>query len=737
MNKESALFVDDYEEALCQRVEILEKRIFIETGEEELLVKVHSLDNGFPFKVSRKEFIKRSFFDKLTHHGLSVIEDDDSYAELRSSINESERKAHVVYYHERLGFREIGDVDKKTCFLGYHPIGPLLEPNELASTNIKERRLLQPQGNFNEWKSFVRKYVVPNIERTIALIFGATAPVSHVLKEECEFVDVPVWALINSSSTGKTTLLYLISSLYANPRYFIDTFNATTGALYAMLEERGAYPFLCDEATHTPNIDWDSMLYTLPTGKERRRCDNKGKLKPLVEFSGAVIMTSEISILDRSQGHGGQDCRIIEFELDPFKNEANLAEKMRNFCFQNYGWATEPLMQLLLDPVERAKLVRKYQKYFRSLKKRVSFEVTGVERRLLQRCALILASGWILRKAVQCNFDLLSLERYLLDHLAKKVEARDDRDEADKIFDKITGFVCINQDKFPTVSSLSPRNGSTYHSAFWGATGFYGTQACIWIEKGIFEDHILQNEMKTKTTTLHVLYNKGYIQKFYNKRYHLRKDFGHVSAQYYCILCPDTPNILKKIEDISLPNLSVAMLNARLAEDPIIKNYEFLNAERNLAYLTISHNYNQSYAIFASESFRKSMSMTSKSTLYATIITDEKLLLLSKDKINTNSIALHFEKESTGIIAKGISVLNLQDKIAINIPIKHQLVMTEISIEKYKNKPVAVINLNHQLLHIEPAENLPIDFTVKTFKNDGVGYRKVNSLLKDDLDENN
>lgn len=731
MNNEGALFVDDYEEALCQKVEILEKRISIETGEEELLVKVHSQDNGLPFRVSRKELVKRSFFDELTHHGLSVIEDDDSYSELRSAINESERKAPVVYYHEQLGFRVLHG---KQCFLGYHPIGDITPPMR-ASRNCKMEEMLKPRGDFEVWKGFVRKHIVPNVERTLALILGATAPVAHILKDECEFVDVAVWALINTTSRGKSSMLYLISSLYASPRYFIDSFNATSNALYAMLEQRGAYPFLCDEATHTPNIDWDSMLYTLPTGKERRRCDNKGKLKPLVEFSGAVIMTSEVSILDRSQGHGGQGCRIMEFELDPFKNEASLAEKMRKFCFENYGWATKPLISILLDPCEREKLVKKYHRFFRSLKKQVPFEVTGVERRLLQRCALILVSGWVLRKAVQCNFDLLALERFLLDHLAKKREARDERDEADKMFDRIKGFVSVNQDKFPTVSSLSSKGGSKHHSAFWGATGFYGTQACIWIEETILEERILPKKMKTKNSTLQALYKKGYIQKFYDRYYFINKDFGRVNAKYCCVLCPDSPDIFKKIEAISHPKLSVATLNARLGEDYDIKSHEELNAERDIAYLAISHEGNQSYAIFASEPFRKSMSMSTKSTLYATVFPDDKLMLLSKEQTVVNSIALRFEKESQGYFAKGISVLNLQDKLAINIPVRHRLVIQEITFEDYNEKPVAVLNLQEHLLVIEELNSAPVDFSVKAFKGDCRGYSHLKYLLSDDTDE--
>lgn len=722
------LFVDDECAPLCESVEILEKRISTESGEESLVIKVNSKANGIPFEVSREQFVKQSFFNKLTLHGLSIIECDKSYAKLRAHINEAERQAPVTYFHDSIGFRVLHG---KPCFLGYRPIGDI-PPPLLASRNHKMEAMLKPQGDFSEWKYFVRTNIVPNTERSLALILGTTAPVSYILKAAGEFVDVAVWGLVNSTSKGKSSLLYLVASLYANPRSFIDTFNATNNALYAMLEERGAYPFLCDEATHTPNLDWDSMLYTLPTGKERRRCDSKGKLKPMVEFGGAIIMTSEVSILDRSKRHGGEECRIIEFELDPFKGEPDMAEQVRKFCFSNYGWATEPLISLLLDPIEKAKLVKQYSHYFERLKKRVKFDVTGVERRLLQRCALILVSGWILRKAVQCNFNLRAIEDYLVTHLSQKIAARDNRDEADKIIGKITGFVNANQDKFPTVGALSPSAASRHYGAFWGATGFYGTKSCLWIEESILENRIIPKEMKTKNTMMRALNKKGYIVKFYDQRYCMKKDFGRVAAQYYCFLIPDGPSLMKKIENISNAKLSVATLNAKLAEDYDKSYYENLNAERNMPYLAISRGANSSYAVFASTAFLKAMAMSSHSTLYASYIADEKALILTKAKVAINSIPLCFDKEGDGGVAKGISVINLQDKLAINIPIGHRLVMTEVYVEEYAGKPGAVVNLQDHLLCIEPVDAAPVDFTVNAFTDDGVRYSHVASLLSDD-----
>ena len=730
----SYLFVGTEVEALCESIDILKKLISIETGEETLLVRVNSKDNGIPFEVSRHEFVKRSFFDKLVLHGLSIIETDRSYAALRDAVNESERQAPVVYYHESLGFREIQGTQ---CFLGWKPIGNL-PAKYLSSRNLGMQKMLEPRGSFDAWKAFVRKHVVPNTELTLALMLGATGPVSYVLREEGEFDSVPVWALINKSSRGKTTSLFLIAGMFASPQYFIDTFNSTGNALYAMLEQRGGLPFLCDEATHTPNLDWDAMLYTFPTGKERRRCDSKGKLKPMVEFGGAIIMTSEVSILSRSSGYEGQQCRIIEFETNPFDGNPALAEKVREFCFSNYGWVTGPLITMLLDPVCRKKLIRDYNITYETLQKSVKFEVSGVERRLLQRCALILASGNLLRKAVRCKFNLKAVRRYLLNHITKQLQTHDDRSQADIIVDKITNFVCANKDRFPAAASVEKSSKNRHYGPFWGVTGFYGSKSCIWVQEQILKEKILPQEMRTATTTLKTLHEQGYIEKFYDKRYCIKKDFGGMTTTYYCILLSNAPSLLNEIDDNYAPtNTSVATLNARVmgVSDHYNGNLKLLNAERNIPYVAFYRAGNKSFSLFASKAFCEAMAMSSRSTLYATPFPSEKVFILTKERAAQNSYPLTFEKYGEGMVAKGLSVTNLQDKLAFQIPLDHRVVIQEIEFEPYKDKPGAVISYDEPYLSVEPADELPQDYSIKSVKGDGESRKRVRSLLEDDDDE--
>lgn len=728
LDKSSSLFVDDYEEPLCEEVQIIEKRIKIPSGEEELLVKVQSKGNGIPFVIPRDELVKNNFFNKLTLHGLSIIESKESYAELRASINESEKHAPLVYQHDTMGFREF---ENKKYFFAYTSISK--DENSISSVNKKMQAMLKPKGSFAEWQVFIRKHIVPHTERSLTLMLGATAPLAFVLKEEGAFVDVPVYALINTSSTGKTTLLYLISSMFANPQLFIGSFNATTGALYAMLEKNGGMPYLCDEATHVPNIDWDDLLYVLPTGKEKRRLNSKGELKPLVNFSGAVIMTSETSILGRSRGTGGESCRIIEFNLNCFEGEPTLPDEVRRICFQNYGWATEPLIKLLFDEEYKQRIISKFQVFSNRLMKTAKFTVTGIERRLIARCALILTAGWLLKKAIKCNFNLKNVEKYLSRYLENAVTNLDNRDEADKIIDKISGFVCANLEKFPTVENLYPTSLNRRSSSFWGATGYYGLHPCIWIQEDILRNRILFKEMQNANLTLQSLHKKDFVIKFYDKNYFIKKDFGGIVAKYCCITPNESSSLLKIFEDTGAFTSSVETINTRVGALYDKRKFNYLNSEKEIAYVEIAHADMQSYSITMSKLLQTLMSMTSKGTLYTTPIPAQKILLLSKVAIAKNSIPCHFRKYGDRYCAKGVRITDIQASLELNVPVGYKIVASKIDIDDYKGKPIAAIVFDDSSVSIEPVENPPVDYVTHHISTER-SYSKISSLLNDEED---
>lgn len=705
----------------------MEKRISIHTGEEMLILRVNSRGNSLPFALSREYLAKKSFFDKLVLHGLSVVENDDAYEVLREALDDAEKSARVVYVHEQTGFREVGD---HIAFLAYKSI----VANEVtlpASVNPSQAKALKPTGSLHEWRRFVRKHIADHPQRALALILGATAPVAYILKERAVFPEVPIWAIIGTTSTGKTTLLHLIASMYANPDLFIENLNTTSNALNAMLEEKSGYPLLCDEATYTPKIDWESLVYALPTGKEKRRCDSSGKLKPPVTYGGAMILTSETSILERTQGYGGEECRLLEFQLSCFDTDPELPSQIRRFCSSNYGWITQPLAKLLLDDSFVELLISRYDLAVKRLTRRFrEASLTGVKHRVIQRLALILVSGWVLKQAAQCNFDLSAIEDLLVSMFDSQVRGTCDKSKAEDIIYKIAGFVSSHREMFPSIEALESSGRHRHFSAFWGATGYHGLHRCVWVNANIFQNRVCVREMANRNKMLNQLDSCGYIVKFYNKTFSIHKSFAGLPGKYYCFLLPGEENLLKKL-DTATDIMSIGSLNAHVGDDPDTTAYGYLNSEKQMATVSLGHSALNSYYISLNREFLKNFGTNTHGRLYVTPIAKAKHLLISKKRVAQNTSPVQLYPHGDEAIVKGHMIMNAVAALGLNIPEAQMLTTNAVDFGTHQNESIASINFNYENAYFRATEQEVIDAVRKPL-NDEIRYTQIPSLLSEE-----
>jgi hypothetical protein len=330
-----------------------------------------------------------------------------------------------------------------------------------------------------------------------------------------------------------------------------------------------------------------------------------------------------------------------------------------------------------------------------------------------------------------CNFDLKAIENYLLNHLENIVANREDRDEADKIIDKISGFVCSNLEKFPTIESLYPTSKNKRFSSFWGATGYYGSRRCIWIQEDVLKERILPKEMQNANLTLQSLHKKDYVIKFYDKNYFYKKDFGGMLAKYCCIILAPDSSLLKLIEDDGAHTSSIATLNARVGATYDKNIYNFLDSQKELAFVEIAHADMQSYSLTMSKALQKQMSLTSKTTMYATPLVAEKTLLLSKIPVAKNSIPCHFTFDGNRYCAKDMRITDIQAMLGLNVPVGYKVVSGKIDVDIYKEKPIAAIVFDDSAVSFEPIEDAPVNFVMQPVATER-NYSQRLSLLSDE-----
>lgn len=694
--------LEEYE-FLCKPFSVVAKHVDLQEGVEDCEISLETAYCHKIFRVDRAQFTLSKIFHVMMRQGLYVLENDNARNLVLEVLLDSEQKAPVIFHHSELGFRQ---VQNKTVFLGHHPVGPLDEA--MLTSTYAGHQNFAPKGTLKQWRRFVLKHLVRRPELCLVLALGATAPVAYVLRAAGVFPDVPLWALIGDSSTGKTTALNLLSSFWASSNSMVHDFNATENAFFAMLEEHAGIPFLADEATYAQNIDWDYLLYTVPAGRGKRRYTTKSKLTRPVEFSGSVFVTSEISILERSLQHKGQLARIVEFSKD-WAGSAELADKISKFCTDCYGWAGPEVVKLLMEPGFTSKLIKRYNIAYQRLIAEVGGNLTGVDHRLLKRFALILTSAWTFQKALRISIQPQALEHMLLADYRSTTAEIHAIDPADALLQKFAEEVLGNQGKYPPLSGLTGK-GKFYRSTdLRGATGYYGNVRCVWFLEEHFRRVVKNVPGLGVRSACYKLLAKGYIVRYYGDRFLKEEDFGVLKAGAYCVLFPDSTSLSDELSTLGSMTPTTAEAAKHLNGDPFgaMCDYSSLatcaqDTPSDLLTIAIEwHSAQEARLVIYDPLYRK---LNLHSRVHLAPLFDKGIFLLSDREIVSDRKPLTLEHLQDQHWHEGPMITRLIKEYGIDIPLYHRAIFTDIAVEE-QNGLIAVINMkNISAIRVEPLQ---------------------------------
>ena len=161
--------------------------------------------------------------------------------------------------------------------------------------------------------------------------------------------------------------------------------------------------------------------------------------------------------------------------------------------------------------------------------------MTGVDRRLLQRIALIMTAGWVFQKAVKIDFHLDDIRVLLLNVFR---EARADQaltDPADELLSMIKGELVLNQGKFPSKDSCNRLTAGWHVDDPWGIVENVNGRVYVWIIERIFHAIIGRQKRCGIRTACKKLEQKGYLVRFYGDRYLTDQKVGAFEGACYCI----------------------------------------------------------------------------------------------------------------------------------------------------------------------------------------------------------
>ena len=162
-----------------------------------------------------------------------------------------------------------------------------------------------------------------------------------VLKEYID-VDNFIIHLFGFSSSGKTTALYLATSIFGSPDVrcgngLVSSWNGTKNALLRRLMNVNGVMLGLDEFSMSSERNVTSLVYTISEGKERERLSRDAKLLNCLSGTYIVMSTGECSIYSKTNGNLGLTVRILEMQDIAWTESAEQSENIKRFVKSNYG----------------------------------------------------------------------------------------------------------------------------------------------------------------------------------------------------------------------------------------------------------------------------------------------------------------------------------------------------------------------------------------------------------------
>ena len=305
---------------------------------------------------------------------------------------------------------------------------------------------LSPSGNYENVINLVNTEIIgTNME--IALAIGFTPVVlGYLAKNNLPDIGSLMINLMGRSSTGKTTALHFIQSIYGNPIDNLKTFNATSNALLSMLSNNYGVATVIDELSSSAINDMTSLVYQMAGGKSKYRLNSDSTLKEQKTFNTAIICSSEIGFRSRLKDNPGLRMRLIEIDLDePWTKDASSSNSIKKVVNENYGILANKFMECLFAHERGNQLILDH---FLKAKDKIVTEIPESEYRdrISIPYATILASATLIKELLNIQLDEEKILQLFIKLEEKEIPNRKGIPEG--AYERIIEFVHKNATKF-------------------------------------------------------------------------------------------------------------------------------------------------------------------------------------------------------------------------------------------------------------------------------------------------
>ncbi len=229
---------------------------------------------------------------------------------------------------------------------GWHDNSFVL-PDEVISANGNRDSLLlqnidrtankyKTSGSLSDWQQNVARYCVGNSRLMFAVNAAFASPLLPIAEETGGG-----FHLIGTSSTGKTTALYVAGSVWGgrSNKGFLDTWKSTGNGLEAVAELHNHSLLLLDEINEVNAFEVGEIVYALSNGFGKSRMNRNTTARRKAEWNLMFLSSGEETLEQKMQAvgqrtRGGQQARFVNIEADAGKG-LGLFETLHGFESSN------------------------------------------------------------------------------------------------------------------------------------------------------------------------------------------------------------------------------------------------------------------------------------------------------------------------------------------------------------------------------------------------------------------
>ena len=353
------------------------------------------------------------------------------------------------------------------------------------------------KGDELTYNKMLEDYVYNNPKMTLAYILGFSGVLVARISQNRD-LGVILAGISGESTTGKSTAIKLIASIWANPdsTYGRIIMRADASALGFTAQFAGfnGIPIIFDDVDQNTGIHLGDQLNRFSQGTQRVVSDINGDAKfNRMGFSGICIFASECPLLDKTRKEVGLYPRFIDLQDIVWTVDAPSAEDIKNICSQNYGFKGKIFAEFL-----ETKTTDELLKIFDDSYKFVDGKIENRDRftsRAIKKYASIIATAYLMQDCFQIKIDMDEITKYLIVNENKN---REDRNKAELTYDYIKEYFIENNSLFNLITEDNQKASKSYN--FKSGCGI-----------AVYKDKKLHLYIKT-TTVDEILTKAGYNQ---------------------------------------------------------------------------------------------------------------------------------------------------------------------------------------------------------------------------------